>query len=51
VIGLVFLVIVLVSPAGAIGLWEKAVTPRRRRGTEAEDAVEDRGSRSLTPAG
>jgi branched-chain amino acid transport system permease protein len=51
VIGLVFLVIVLVSPAGAIGLWEKAVTPRRRRGTEAEDAVADRGSRSLTPAG
>jgi branched-chain amino acid transport system permease protein len=51
VIGLVFLVIVLVSPAGAIGLWEKAVTPRRRRGGGAEDAVAERGSRSLTPAG
>jgi branched-chain amino acid transport system permease protein len=51
VIGLVFLVIVLVSPAGAIGLWERAVTPRRRRAAETGEAVEDRGSPGLTPAG
>jgi branched-chain amino acid transport system permease protein len=52
VIGLVFLVIVLVSPAGAIGLWERVATPRRRRSAEeAGNVVEERGSADLTPAG
>jgi hypothetical protein len=51
VIGLVFLVIVLVSPAGGIGLWERSVAPRRRHAPEPEDAVEERGSAGLTPAG
>jgi len=51
VIGLVFLVIVLVSPSGVIGLWERAVTPRRRRAAETGEVVEERGSAGLTPAG
>jgi branched-chain amino acid transport system permease protein len=51
VIGLVFLVIVLVSPAGAIGLWERAVRPRRRTPAETADVVEERGSANLTAAG
>jgi branched-chain amino acid transport system permease protein len=49
-IGVVFLVIVLVSPDGTIGLWERAVAPRRRV-TETGDVVEERGSPGLTPAG
>ena len=45
-IGLVFLVIVLVSPGGLIGLWESAVglASGRRRGPP------DRGSLDVAPA-
>ncbi len=46
-IGLIFLVIVLVSPNGLIGLWEKVVVPRR---AGSEDAAGGRGSAELTPA-
>jgi len=50
-IGVIFLVIVLVSPNGLIGLWEHAT---RARGASAESAggiAEERGSSELTPAG
>jgi branched-chain amino acid transport system permease protein len=48
-IGVVFLVIVLLSPNGLIGLWEKGVGAMRRRGPEAP-ATEERGSaEQLTP--
>jgi branched-chain amino acid transport system permease protein len=50
-IGVVFLVIVLVSPGGLIGLWERMVAPRRREAAETGEAVEERGSPGLTPAG
>jgi branched-chain amino acid transport system permease protein len=50
-IGVVFLVIVLVSPGGLMGLWDRAVSPRRREAAEIEEAVEERGSPGLTPAG
>ena len=47
-IGVFFLIIVLVSPNGLIGLWERVVAPRRAR---SEDAEGGRGSAQLTPAG
>jgi branched-chain amino acid transport system permease protein len=50
-IGLVFLVIVLVSPGGLMGLWDRAVAPRGRRTADTGDVVEERGSADLTPAG
>jgi branched-chain amino acid transport system permease protein len=48
-IGLIFLVIVLVSPDGLIGLWERATSARKR--TRPGDVTEERGSAELTPAG
>jgi branched-chain amino acid transport system permease protein len=50
-IGVVFLVIVLVSPGGLMGLWERAVSPRRRGAAETGEVAEERGSPGLTPAG
>ena len=47
-IGVVFLVIVLLSPNGLIGLWEKVVAGRRPR---TNDPVDERRSAELTPAG
>jgi branched-chain amino acid transport system permease protein len=49
VIGLVFLVIVLVSPNGLVGLWERATS--RRRNTDAGTVPDERGPVELTPAG
>jgi branched-chain amino acid transport system permease protein len=49
VIGLVFLVIVLVSPNGLIGLWERATAGRQR--TVAGDITQERGSAEPTPVG
>jgi branched-chain amino acid transport system permease protein len=48
-IGLIFLVIVLVSPDGLIGLWERATSARKR--VRPGDITEERGSAELTPAG
>jgi branched-chain amino acid transport system permease protein len=49
-IGLFFLIIVLVSPDGLIGLWERALSGRRRGKPEATS--DERGSaEQLTPAG
>lgn len=48
-IGLVFLVIVLVSPNGLIGLWERATA--RRRNVETGTVPDERGPVELTPAG
>jgi branched-chain amino acid transport system permease protein len=49
-IGLIFLIIVLVSPNGLIGLWERALAGRRRGGPETTS--DERGSaEQLTPAG
>jgi branched-chain amino acid transport system permease protein len=48
-IGVVFLVIVLVSPNGLIGLWERATTGRRR--TIPGDIAQERGSAEPTPVG
>jgi branched-chain amino acid transport system permease protein len=48
-IGLIFLVIVLVSPDGLIGLWERATSARKR--ARPGDITEERGSAELTPAG
>jgi branched-chain amino acid transport system permease protein len=48
VIGLIFLVIVLVSPNGLIGLWERATTGRRSVGG---DIAQERGSAEPTPVG
>jgi branched-chain amino acid transport system permease protein len=47
-IGVVFLVIVLLSPNGLIGLWEKVVAGRRPR---TNDPMDERRSAELTPAG
>jgi len=47
-IGVIFLVIVLVSPSGLLGLWERVIAPRRSRSESAEGG---RGSAELTPAG
>jgi branched-chain amino acid transport system permease protein len=48
-IGLIFLVIVLVSPNGLIGVWERLTTSRRT--TRPGDITQERGSAELTPAG
>jgi branched-chain amino acid transport system permease protein len=48
-IGLIFLVIVLVSPNGLIGLWERATVGRRR--TVPGDITQERGSAEPTPVG
>ena len=45
-IGIIFLIIVLVSPDGLMGLWERVIRPRR---TSPDDSGE-RGSTELTPA-
>jgi branched-chain amino acid transport system permease protein len=49
VIGVIFLVIVLVSPNGLIGLWERATAGRRR--TVPGDITQERGSAEPTPVG
>jgi branched-chain amino acid transport system permease protein len=49
VIGLIFLVIVLVSPNGLIGLWERATVGRQR--TVPGDITQERGSAEPTPVG
>lgn len=48
-IGVIFLVIVLVSPNGLIGLWERLV-PTASSATTG-DVAKERGSAELTPAG
>jgi branched-chain amino acid transport system permease protein len=48
-IGVIFLVIVLVSPNGLIGLWERVTVGRRR--TIPGDITQERGSAEPTPAG
>ena len=48
-IGVIFLVIVLVSPNGLIGLWERATAGRRR--TIPGDIAQERGSAQPTPVG
>jgi len=48
-IGVVFLVIVLVSPNGLIGLWERVTVGRRR--PVAGDLTQERGSAEPTPVG
>jgi branched-chain amino acid transport system permease protein len=48
-IGLVFLIIVLVSPNGLIGLWERATVGRRR--AIPGDLTQERGSAEPTPVG
>jgi branched-chain amino acid transport system permease protein len=51
-IGVVFLVIVLLSPTGLIGLWERGVTALRGRGSGGSPGTEERGSaEQLTPVG
>jgi len=48
-IGVIFLVIVLVSPGGLMGLWERATAGRRR--TIPGDIAQERGSAQPTPVG
>jgi branched-chain amino acid transport system permease protein len=48
-IGLIFLVIVLVSPNGLIGLWERVTAGPRR--TLPVDITQERGSAEPTPVG
>ena len=48
-IGVIFLVIVLVSPNGLIGLWERVTAGRRR--TLPVDITQERGSAEPTPVG
>jgi branched-chain amino acid transport system permease protein len=48
-IGVIFLVIVLVSPNGLIGLWERATQGRRR--PIAGDITQERSSAEPTPVG
>jgi branched-chain amino acid transport system permease protein len=48
-IGVIFLVIVLVSPNGLIGLWERATQGRRR--SVPGDITQERSSAEPTPAG
>jgi len=45
-IGIIFLIIVLVSPDGLMGLWERVIRPRR---ADPDDSGE-RGAAELTPA-
>jgi branched-chain amino acid transport system permease protein len=49
-IGVIFLVIVLVSPDGLIGLWERAVSRISRR-SRPEETDGGEGSAGLVPAG
>jgi branched-chain amino acid transport system permease protein len=49
-IGVVFLVIVLVSPAGLMGLWERFTSGRGRRPVVG-DITQERGSGEPTPVG
>jgi branched-chain amino acid transport system permease protein len=49
-IGVVFLVIVLVSPSGLMGLWER-VTAGRRKAAVTVDITQERGSGEPTPVG
>jgi branched-chain amino acid transport system permease protein len=49
VIGVIFLVIVLVSPNGLIGLWERATVGRRR--AVSGDITQERSSAEPTPVG
>jgi branched-chain amino acid transport system permease protein len=49
-IGVIFLVIVLVSPDGLVGLWHRAVT-RVGRPSRPEDMSGEGGSAGLVPAG
>jgi branched-chain amino acid transport system permease protein len=49
-IGVVFLVIVLVSPSGLMGLWERVTTGRGRRAVTV-DITQERGSGEPTPVG
>jgi branched-chain amino acid transport system permease protein len=49
-IGVVFLVIVLVSPSGLMGLWERATAKRSRRPV-TQDITQERGSGEPTPVG
>jgi branched-chain amino acid transport system permease protein len=49
-IGVVFLVIVLVSPSGLMGLWER-ITARRSRHAMTVDITQERGSGEPTPVG
>jgi branched-chain amino acid transport system permease protein len=48
-IGVIFLVIVLVSPDGLMGLWERATAGRRR--AMPGDITQERGSAQPTPVG
>jgi branched-chain amino acid transport system permease protein len=49
-IGVVFLVIVLVSPSGLMGLWERVTAGRGRRAM-THDITQERGSGEPTPVG
>jgi branched-chain amino acid transport system permease protein len=49
-IGVVFLVIVLVSPSGLMGLWERITAGRGRRAVTV-DITQERGSGEPTPVG
>jgi branched-chain amino acid transport system permease protein len=49
-IGVVFLVIVLVSPSGLMGLWERFTAGRGRRALTG-DITQERGSGEPTPVG
>jgi len=48
-IGVVFLIIVLVSPNGLIGLWERVTAGRRRE--VPGDITQERSSAEPTPVG
>ena len=48
-IGVIFLVIVLVSPNGLIGLWERVTVGRQRM--VPGDITQERGSAEPTPVG
>ena len=48
-IGVIFLVIVLLSPNGLIGLWEMLIA--KLRTSRPDDTTRERGSAELTPAG
>jgi branched-chain amino acid transport system permease protein len=48
-IGVLFLIIVLVSPDGLVGLWERTVA--RRRGSASADTTEEGGTAGTVPAG
>jgi branched-chain amino acid transport system permease protein len=50
-IGVIFLVIVLVSPTGLIGLWERATKARGGSGDSSGGITEERASSELTPVG